>query len=404
MAKRVLPDVESIEAAGDGLTASLDEVRRVAPVVWLLGKVQSGKTSIVRAITQSSDAEIGNGFRACTRSAQVFDFPADYPILRFLDTRGLGEIAYDSSEDLAFAEQQAHLLLVTMRATDVAQDAIVDVVRTARRKHPNWPVVVAQTSLHDGYAASQAHTLPYPFSVDDPKFTHPNGLPPDLLRCLKYQRTLFSGLPGTGRLAFVPVDITMASDDLMPSDYGLDALANALVEVAPAAMRAALQLLPAAVRDGRSRRADPVIMGHAVAAGGSDLVPVAGAVAVSAIQARLLQRIGQIYGIPWERRILAEFAAALGAGVAVRTLVGMGARQLAKLIPVYGQTVGAATSAAMSYAVTFAMGKAAVHFLAQRQRGLATDGTARAYQEALRDALRLAKQAKFEPSADQVPR
>src|SRR5690606_34222822 len=38
-------------------------VHSYAPVVWLLGKVQSGKTSIIRAVTGASDAEIGDGFR-----------------------------------------------------------------------------------------------------------------------------------------------------------------------------------------------------------------------------------------------------------------------------------------------------------------------------------------------------
>ena len=73
-----------------------ERARGFAPVVWLLGKVQSGKTSIIREPTQSSDAEIGSGFRACTKTARVFDFPSEAPIIRFLDTRGLGEVAYDT--------------------------------------------------------------------------------------------------------------------------------------------------------------------------------------------------------------------------------------------------------------------------------------------------------------------
>ena len=92
------------------------EARALAPIVWLIGKVQSGKSSIVQVLTDSTDAEIGTGFKACTRTAQVFDFPAEVPILRFLDTRGLGEVPYDPTDDMTFAEQQAHLLLVTMRA------------------------------------------------------------------------------------------------------------------------------------------------------------------------------------------------------------------------------------------------------------------------------------------------
>jgi GTP-binding protein EngB required for normal cell division len=48
----------------------------MAPVVWLLGKVQSGKSSIIRALTGETAAAVGNGFRPCTRSSAIFDFPA----------------------------------------------------------------------------------------------------------------------------------------------------------------------------------------------------------------------------------------------------------------------------------------------------------------------------------------
>src|SRR5690606_21717936 len=80
----------------DGLDQAISEkARSSAPLVWMLGKVQSGKSSIIQALTGSTAAEIGDGFRACTRTSQVFDFPSDVPIIRFLDTRGLGEIQYE---------------------------------------------------------------------------------------------------------------------------------------------------------------------------------------------------------------------------------------------------------------------------------------------------------------------
>jgi 50S ribosomal subunit-associated GTPase HflX len=74
------------------LAAALSEVRsrHPLPVVWLIGKTQSGKTSIIRALTGSPLAEIGNGFRPCTATTRLYDFPADAPLVRFLDTRGLG--------------------------------------------------------------------------------------------------------------------------------------------------------------------------------------------------------------------------------------------------------------------------------------------------------------------------
>ncbi len=397
MTIRGLPTVAEIDAS-EPLAATSD-AQALTPVVWLIGKVQSGKTSIIRAITGSSNAEIGTGFKACTATSRMFDFPNDTPILHFLDTRGLGESAYDPAEDLRFAERRAHLLLVTMRATDMAQDLVIDVVSEVRVRHPSWPIVVAQTCLHEGYAVGGRHVMPYPFTPDDPNQITGLAPPDDLLRCLRHQRSRISALPGTAPVVFVPIDFTTSSDELSPMLYGIDALADALIRVAPAAMRTALLALPVVAGDERAKLAEPIIMGHAMVAAGSDLVPVAGAVAASAVQARLLQRLGTIYGVAWDRRTLAELAGALGSGVAARTLVGMGARQLAKLIPFYGQTVAAAASAAMSFAVTYAIGKAAVYFLTQRRRGLETEGTADAYQAALRHALRLARDRKLDQRA-----
>ena len=48
-------------AAAETTAPIADKARAFAPVVWLLGKVQSGKTSIIRELTQAGDAEIGNG-------------------------------------------------------------------------------------------------------------------------------------------------------------------------------------------------------------------------------------------------------------------------------------------------------------------------------------------------------
>ena len=81
------------------------------PVFWLFGKTGSGKTSIIRFLTGASDAAIGNGFQPQTQHSRQFDFPsAEYPVLRFLDTRGLGEARYDPAEDIAAFSRSTHLL------------------------------------------------------------------------------------------------------------------------------------------------------------------------------------------------------------------------------------------------------------------------------------------------------
>jgi uncharacterized protein (DUF697 family) len=107
----------------------------------------------------------------------------------------------------------------------------------------------------------------------------------------------------------------------------------------------------------------------------------------------MLHSLGLIYGIEWDRRTLGEFAAALGTGTALRALSGFGIREIAKLIPVYGQTAGAAAAAAASFAMTYALGKAAGYFLARRRRGPVAPGdVAAAYRAALDEAFRLARE------------
>src|SRR5690606_8440261 len=88
------------------------------PLIWLLGKTGAGKTSLLRALTGLDDLAIGNGFEPCTRSARRLAFPADEPLMRFLDSRGLGEAGYDAAEDLAACGQGSQLVLAVARLDD----------------------------------------------------------------------------------------------------------------------------------------------------------------------------------------------------------------------------------------------------------------------------------------------
>lgn len=361
-----------------------------ATVVWLVGKVQSGKTSIVRALTRASDAEIGSGYAPCTRTSRVFDFPADAPVIRFLDTRGLGEANYDPAEDIAFAEAQAHLLLVVMKAMDPQQGAIVALVHEVRARRPKWPVIVAQTSLHDAYRPGEGHPADYPFASPDNPI--PDTVHPELARSLKYQRSLFKDIPGDGPLVFVPIDFTLPEDGFQPTRYGFDALLDALKTAAPAGLVAALEGVQDAANDVRSARAHPHVVGYATAAAAADAVPLAGLVAVPGVQAKMLHSLAAIYGVAWDRRTLAEFASCFGTMAILRAAGHLGIRQLVKLIPVYGQTAGAVAASAASFATTFALGKAACYFLARRRMGESdVSGVASTYSAALAEAFTLAR-------------
>lgn len=375
--------------------AIAEKARADAPVIWLLGKVQSGKTSIVRALTDSAEAEVGLGFKPCTRTARVFDYPAEAPVIRFLDTRGLGEAGYDPAEDIAASEGRAQLILVVMKALDHDQDVVLAVIETARRKHPDWPIVVAQTSLHEAYPQDADHPSGYAFEAGGVPNEHAASLLPEtLLRSLAAQRKLFESLPGKGSICFVPIDFTREGDGYVPRDFGFDALLDTLRETAPAGLLASIRAMHRKGPDAKADRAHPHIVGYATAAGAIDAVPMAGLVAVPAVQAKMLHSLARIYDVSWNRRTVAEFAAAIGTGTAINVLGMLGVRQIVKLIPVYGQTAGAAAAAVASFATTFALGKAACVFLARHGEALDPGSLTATYRAALDEAFSLAKQRK----------
>ncbi|MFN7845192.1 MAG: GTPase family protein [Pirellula sp.] len=144
-------DVLGSESTED-LKKELETVRNRAsiPTLWLFGKTGSGKSSIVRRLTGSTDAKIGQGFRPETKFSRRYDFPnGEETLLRFLDTRGLGEAYYDPSEDIESFHSSSHLVLVTVRIVDHALDSLVKPLQQIRKASPDRPVLLVLTCLHE---------------------------------------------------------------------------------------------------------------------------------------------------------------------------------------------------------------------------------------------------------------
>jgi uncharacterized protein (DUF697 family) len=346
--KKVWEQLANPKVSEAELESCLKQVWRdlPVPVFWLLGKAQSGKTSLIRALTQNTRAEIGNGIRPCTRTAYAYPFPSDEDcILRFLDTRGLGEVNYDPAEDLAQFQDQAHLLIVVMKAMDHAQQPVMQALAQIHVARPTWPVLVVQTTLHEGYASCQdEHGMPYPFR----ELPFPPGVPEDLVRSLRTQRAMFSQAGIAAR--FVPVDFTLPEDGYIPGDYGLDALWEAIDDLLPLGLRSVLQQheqVQKSLRDVHLRAAHPHIMSYAIAAGAAGAVPLpfVDMPIVMAIQAKMFHTIASIYHQEFDRQQVSEVLSALGLGFLGR----LGARELIKVIPGYGSAISAVYSGASTY-------------------------------------------------------
>ena len=336
------------------------------PVFWLLGKTQSGKTSIIRALTGSSRAEIGTGLRPCTRTASLYSFPSeDDCLMRFLDTRGLGEAAYDPAEDLAQFQTQAHLLIVVMKAMDHAQAEVLGALKTILREQPRWPVLVVQSCLHEGYRSpTDQHPQPYPFDADP----WPASVPEDLARSLLKQRKTITEMGIDAR--FVTVDFTLPEDGYEPADYGREALWSAIEAQLPLGLRAILQesdALRQSLRDLHYQTALPHIASYSMAAAAAATfpIPLMDIPLVIAIQARMCQTIAGIYHQELTTQRLTEIMSGLGIGFIGR----MGTRELAKLIP----GVGSAVAAAYASASTYALGIVLCMYFSRLESGLVPD-------------------------------
>ncbi len=62
-------------------------------------------------------------------------------------------------------ESQSHCLIVVVKAMDHAQQAVLEPMAAIRQAHPNWPLLVVQTTLHEGYPTAESrHSCPTPTS------------------------------------------------------------------------------------------------------------------------------------------------------------------------------------------------------------------------------------------------
>lgn len=383
---RIIRDVVLNPSKDVGADEAIAEMAlQQAPVVWMMGKVQSGKSSIVHAITGHPAAEIGSGFRSCTRTSRIFDFPENAPVIRFLDTAGFDSVGYDPTDDLAMLEGHGHVLLAVVRAMDPAQDALLASLKTIRARRPRISIIVAQTTLHEGYPTGADHP-PYDMLMTDATLQ-------DLQRSLAHQARQFEALPGPGRVVTVPLDFTSEKEGYAEHRYGLDALLDALASAGAEGMRIVVEELSRAGGDGRPRRARGHIIGYATVAGISDTLPLVGAISVPTVQGKLLHSIGRIYGVKWDARTIREFAGSLGVGTVLGIGLSMGARQLGKLIPGYGQTIGAAAAGVAGFAVTYALGTAACHYLGMKHGARSTTfrSVHAVYEASLKEALLLVR-------------
>jgi uncharacterized protein (DUF697 family) len=292
----------------------------------------------------------------------------------------LGETAYNPGEDLAWCANQAHLLVVVLRALDMNQAEVVGTVLSIHKQHPDWPIIVVQTALHEGYADNAEHIQPYPYQQSP----FPPQVPHALAQVLLHQRDWFKSVPVH---YFVPVDFTLPEDGFEPVDYGLNDLWDTIEAVLPTGVIGLLRGTEhhRAFLGFHAKQAHPHLIGYALLNMGLGAIPLAGLPLVLAVQAKLFHSIASIYGLELTRRLYAEFTSLIGVSVGI----GLLGRELLKFVPVYGSAVAGVYSGAMTYA----LGKAFCVYLYGVKRGALPDHATlkQAYDEAFTHARQFLK-------------
>jgi len=326
----------------------LAKVRAELPTTeaLLIGKPQSGKSSIVRGLTGVSAEIVGQGFRPHTQHTERYAYPSnDLPLLIFTDTVGLGDVNRETQlviqelvGDLQQQTQCARVLILTVKINDFATDTLRQIAQQLRQRYPDIPCLLAVTCLHELYASGTADHPAYP----------PND--EEINRAFNALQQAFTGLCDRAVL----IDFTLEEDDYHPVFYGLEALRDALADLLPEAEAQAIhQLLDQGAgekignlyRDA-SRR---YLLAFSVMAATLAAVPLPFTTmpVLTALQVSLVGLLGKLYGQTLSPSQAGGVVSAIAGGFVAQAI----GRELVKFIPGFGSVIAASWAAAYTWAL-----------------------------------------------------
>ncbi|MEO1520044.1 MAG: GTPase [Cyanobacteria bacterium J06633_2] len=328
----------------------LEVVRTKLPTteVILIGKPQSGKSSIIRGITGVSADIVGQGFRPHTQHTQRYAYPSeDLPLLIFTDTVGLGDITQNTQtivdellNDLAQETHRARIFILTIKINDFASDTLRQIIQQLRQQHPTIPCVLAITCLHELY----------PTDLDN----HPANLH-ELESIQRPSDEIKRGFENICDAA-VMIDFTLEDDGFDPVFYRLDALRDAIANQLPEAESNAIyrlldeqteasQQLGTLYRDvGRRYIATFSTMAATLAA---VPLPFATMPVLTALQVSMIGVLGNLYGQTLSPSQAGGVASAIAGGFMAQAV----GRELIKFIPGLGSVIAASWAAAYTWAL-----------------------------------------------------
>ncbi|MGK7888071.1 MAG: YcjF family protein [Leptolyngbyaceae cyanobacterium] len=337
----------------------------------LIGKPQSGKSSIVRGLTGVSDEIVGQGFRPHTQHTQQYSYPSsDLPLLIFTDTVGFGEA--DQNVEAILAElvtdlqpeaapedcqgpdldpsatvppaseqkQKARVLIVTVKINDFAIASLKQIVENLRQCYPTIPCLLVVTCLHEIY----------PSDVDN----HPS-YPPEFSEVNRAFTALQETMAGVCDRAIL-IDFTLEEDEYTPAFYGLETLRDTLADLLPEAeARTIHQLLD--IDDAASKQLGIVyrdvgrryMLAFCTIAATLAAVPLPFATmpVLTTLQVSMIGLLGKLYGQTLSPSQAGGVVSAIAGGFFAQAV----GRELVKFIPGFGSVLAASWAAAYTWAL-----------------------------------------------------
>ena len=375
--------IEWFRVSDSQMAEILERVRAQLPTTeaLLIGKPQSGKSSIVRGMTGVSAEIVGQGFRPHTQHTQRYSYPSnDLPLLIFTDTVGLGDVSQETegiieelSGDLQEESRGARVLILTVKINDFATETLRKIAQELRQKYPDIPCLLVVTCLHEVY----------PINTEN----HP-VYPPDFQELNRAFGAIQEGFKGWYDRA-VLIDFTLEEDGYTPVFYGLEGLRDRLADLLPdAEARAIYQLLEREVGEeiGTIYRdvARRYILAFSIMAAAIAAVPLPLATmpVLTAVQVSLVTILGKLYGQTLTPSQAGGVVSAIAGGFLAQAI----GRELVKFVPGLGSAIAASWAATY----TFSLGETACVYFGDLMGGTTPDP--QKLQDEMRESFQGAKE------------
>lgn len=347
-----LPSEESSETAGSTLdytskwisrffeagerplseSAELARIERL-PTLWTLGKTGSGKSSFIKSLSGYLHIPVGNGFKPCTQGLDEYTYPEENPLIKLLDTRGLGEADYDPATDIEHASSLCDVIVVVAKIDEPNQADVIEVLRKARSFGVSNNLIVLHTGAELG----------------------------DQTRQFEYQKEQFDKA-WRDHVYHVRVDLY---DKHHPGNEDAEA---ALIEVLPSIALMIKRDTLDEVAASQLAALHPMIINYSGLSATMGAVPIIGSVTVLTAQSKMVRQIAEHHEIEWSPATLYSFIGALGTSFAATQLASIGARSALSVIP----GVGSIAAGAMAFGTTYAFGRLAHYYFFKSANGLET--------------------------------